>query len=91
MSLIDCKISLTLTWSGKCFLNDITTQTARAAPGDNPARLAINAATNVTFKITDTKLYVSGATLSTEDDNNFLEQLKLGFKRTVKGINTYQK
>ena len=85
MSLINCEISLTLTWSGKCFLTDIKTQTARAAPGDNPARPAINAAANVTFKITDTELYVSGATLSTEDDNNFLEQLKLGFKRTVKG------
>ena len=39
---------------------------------------------NATFKITDTKLYVPVVTLSTEDDNNFLEQLKSGFKRTMK-------
>ena len=40
--------------------------------------------TNATFKITDTKLYVPGFTLSTEDGNNFLEQLKSGFQRTIK-------
>ena len=40
--------------------------------------------TNATFKITDTKLYVSVVTLSTKDDNDFLEQLKSGFKRTIK-------
>ena len=39
---------------------------------------------NATFEITDTKLYVPVVTLSTEDDNNFLEQLKSGFKRTIK-------
>ena len=39
--------------------------------------------TNATFQITDTKLYVPVVTLSTEDDN-FLEQLKSGFKRTIK-------
>ena len=37
-----------------------------------------------TFKTTDTKLYVPVVTLSTEDDNNFLEQLISGFKRTIK-------
>ena len=44
----------------------------------------MDAPTNVTFKITDTKLYVPVVTLSTEDDNKFLEQLKSGFKRTIK-------
>ena len=84
MSLINCEVSLTLTWSENCVSTDITTQTARVAQGDNLARLAIDAPTNATFKITDTKLYVPVVTLSTEDDNNFLEQLKSGFKRTVK-------
>ena len=54
------------------------------AKGDNPARPAINAPPNATFKITYTKLYAPVVTLSTEDDNNFLEQLKSGFKRTIK-------
>ena len=73
MPLINCEVSLTLTWSENCVLTDITTQTARAAQGDNPARERIDAPTNATFKITDTKLYVPVVTLSTKDDNNFLE------------------
>ena len=61
--LVNCKVSLTLTWSENCVLTDITTQTARAAQGDNPARPAINAPTNATFQI----MYVP-VILSTEDD-----------------------
>ena len=37
------------------------------------------------FKITDCKLYVPVVTLSAKDDNKLLEQLKTGFKRTIKG------
>ena len=84
MPLINCEVSLTLTWSENCVLTDITTQTARAAQGDNPARPAINAPTNATFQIKDTKLYVPVVTLSTENDKKLLEQLKTGFKRTIK-------
>ena len=40
--------------------------------------------TNATFQIIDTKLYLPAVTLTAEDDNNFLEQLKSGFKRTMK-------
>ena len=43
---------------------------------DNPA--------NATFQITDTKLNVPVVTLSKEHDTKLLEQLKLGFKRTIK-------
>ena len=39
--------------------------------------------TGVKFKIKDTKLYVPVVTLSTKDDNKFLEHLKSGFKRTI--------
>ena len=56
MPLINSEVSLTLTWSENCVLTDITTQAAVAAQGNNPARPAINAPTNLTFKITDTKL-----------------------------------
>ena len=38
-----------------------------------------------------TKLYVPVVTLSTENDKKLLEQLKPGFKRTVKWINTNHK
>ena len=40
----------------------------------------MDAQTDAIFKITDTKLYVSVVTLSTKNDNNFLEKLKSGFK-----------
>ena len=56
MPLINCEVSLTLTWSENCVLTNITTQTAAAAQGDNPARERIDAPTNAIFKITDTKL-----------------------------------
>ena len=82
MPLINSEVSLTLTWSENCLLTNITTQTAAAAQGDNPARERIDAPTSATFKITDTKLYVPVVTLSTKDDNNFLEQLKSGYKKT---------
>ena len=36
------------------------------------------------FKVTDTKLYVPVVTLSNKNDITLLEQLKTGFKRTVK-------
>ena len=39
---------------------------------------------NATFQMTDTKLYVPAITLSKENDTELLEQLKTGFKRTIK-------
>ena len=55
--------------------------TVRVAQGDNPA---IVAPTVLEFKIIDIKLYGPAVTLSTENDTKFLEQLKTGFKRTIK-------
>ena len=42
-----------------------------------------NDAKATTFAITDTKLYVSVVTLSTQNNAGLLEQLKYGFKRTI--------
>ena len=71
--MINCEVKLILTWSKKCVLVDMTT---RDAEGDNPAI--------VTFKILGTKLYILVVTLSKENDTKLLEQLKTGFKRTIK-------
>ena len=54
MPLINCEISLTLTWSKNCVLINITIPTAAATQGDNPAREIIDATTNAIFQITDT-------------------------------------
>ena len=74
--LINSEIELILTWSKKCVLVDMTVNA-----GVNPAIVAPSGAT---FKIADTKLYVPIATFSKENDTKLLEQLKLGFKRTIK-------
>ena len=55
--------------------------TTRDAEGDNPAIVAPSGAT---FEIKETKLYVSVATLSKENDTKLLEQLKIEFKRIIK-------
>ena len=69
--LINCKVPLILTWSEN-LEKRVIINTWRDA-----------SLTNATFKITDTKLYVSVVTLSTENDKTLLEQLKTGFKRTI--------
>ena len=55
--------------------------TTKGAEGDNPAIVALVV---LTFEITDVKLYVPVVTLSKENDTKLLEQLKSGFKRTIK-------
>ena len=42
-----------------------------------------NCPTRATFKIIDTKLYVPVVTLSAGNDNNILQKLKTGFKKTM--------
>ena len=80
IALVNCEVSLTLTLSENCVLTSKAQREAVA--GDNPV-LGINASIGATFKITDTKLYVPVVTLSTQDDNKLLEQLKTGFKKTI--------
>ena len=85
--MIKCEVSLTLTWSENCVLTDITTQAARNAnPNADPvqARETIDALSGTTFQITGTKLCVTVVTLITENDKRLLEQLRTGFKRTIK-------
>ena len=82
MPLINCEINLILTWSENCVLTSKATR--YADPDADSAVTAIDNPTNSTFKITDTKLYVLVVTLSTENDKRLLEQLRTGFKRTIK-------
>ena len=79
--MINCEVSLNLTW----FENSVLTSKARgnAVVDANPAVLEINNPTNASFKIKDCKWYVPVVTLSAENDNKLLEQLKTGFKITA--------
>ena len=49
-----------------------------------PPAAAINSRTCTKFEITDCKLYVPVVTLSAENDTKLLEQLKSGFRRSIK-------
>ena len=84
MPLINCETNFILTWSENCVLTSKATRDAVPAQGTNPAVAAVNNSTNAILKIKDTKLYVPVVTLSTKGDTNFLDQLKSGFKRTIK-------
>ena len=76
MPLINCKVSLILNWSRECVITSIERRVITNTRKDtSPA--------NAEFQIKNTKLYVPVVTLSTRDDN-FLEQLNKGFKRTIK-------
>ena len=57
--------------------------TARDA-GNNNDPPVIVAPTELEFKITGTNLYVPVVTVSKENGTKLLEQLKTGFKRTIK-------
>ena len=74
--LINCEITLILSWYKECVL------VGRAFRG--PPAAAINSPTSAKFEITDCKLYVPMVTLSAENDNKLLEQLKSGFRITIK-------
>ena len=73
---------MTLTWSENFVLTSKATR--EADPDADPAVAGINHPTNAVFIITDCKWYVPVVTLSAEDDNKLLEQLKTGLKRTIK-------
>ena len=80
--LINCEVELILTWFKNCVLIDKSTREANYDA--NPVVYEIDNSENATFKITDANLYVPVVTLSKEIDIQHLEQLKAGFKRTIK-------
>ena len=83
---VNCEMSLALSWSETCVNTSMEKRILVAGQsnrGDSP--------TNATFKIKDTKFYVPVVTLLAENDNKLLEQLKIGFKRTIKWINLNHK
>ena len=80
--LINCEVELILAWFKNCVLIDKLTREADydADPDvnrtDNPE--------NAIFEIKDRKLFVPVVTLSKENDIKLSEQLKSGFKKTIK-------
>ena len=85
--IINCEVELILTCFKNCVLIDKLTR--EATYGANLRVSEINDPENAIFQITDKKLYVPVVTLSKENDVRLLEQLKSGFKRTIK-LNKYR-
>ena len=81
--LINCEVSLALSWSANCVITSMEKRLVRDAQGGNPA-VYCDSPESAAFKIKDWKLYVPVVTLSAEIDNKLLGQLKTGFKRTIK-------
>ena len=69
MPLINCEIIIFLTWSEKCII----------VTGDYGA----NANNHPKIEITDLTFHVPVVTLSAQDNEKLLQQLKTGFTRTV--------
>ena len=69
MSLINCRVELSLTWIKNCVLTT--------------AAIGANANASATFKIADAKLYVPVVTLSAENNARLAEQLDKGFLKDL--------
>ena len=77
MQLINCQVSLSiLIWSRECVITSMEKRVITNTQRDTSLA-------NATFQ-TDAKLYVPVVALSTENDKTLLEQLRTGFKRTIK-------
>ena len=86
LSLINCEIELDLSWSKECVISEISITTAM--PGNPDATLPVPSVTAIqttgaTFQINNAKHYAPVVTLSINDNLNFLENIKQGFKRTI--------
>ena len=88
--LINCEVSLALSWSANCVITSMEKKLVRAARGGNPAVYGDSPA-SAAFKIKDYKLYVPLVTLSAENDNKILVQLKQDLKEQSNGITIDQK
>ena len=81
--LINCEITLVLSWYKECVLVGRALRNA-PDPQPDPPIDATESPTSAKFEITDCKLYVPVVTLSAENDSKLLEQLKSGFRRSIK-------
>ena len=77
--LINCEVSLAFSWSEACVITSMAIRISVAGQQDRS-----DSQESAAFKIKDCKFYVPVVTLSAENDNKLLEQIKTGFKRTIK-------
>ena len=76
---MNCEIELDLKWSKNCVISE--TSRTPEVERTNPANEALT--TWATFQINNAKLHLPAVTLSINDNINFLENIKQGFKITI--------
>ena len=89
--MINCEVSLTLTWCKNCILTDITTQAAVPAQGKGSEIPAINPPTNAIFKITTQNCMHQLLPYQLKMIINYYINYKQDLKKLSNGINTDQK
>ena len=72
--LTNCEVPLSPAWSESCVITSNATR--KADPDADPEFAGINNRTGASFKITDCILYFPVMSLSAENDNKLLKQLK---------------
>ena len=82
ISLINCEVSLTLTWDKNCVITSRESRLVTTAQGGNP-EVRDNSPTGAAFEISDCMLYAPVVTLSKDDNDELLNNLKSGFKRVI--------
>ena len=85
MPLINCEIELDLRWERNCIITEISRPFRAVDPNADPGVNELTSQT--TFQINNAKLYVPVVTLSSDDNIRFLENIKLGFKKTISWSN----
>ena len=86
LTLIIREIALDLSWSKNCMISEISiTPRIPTNPDVNSPFQEVEAiqTTSTTFQINNAKLYVPVVILSINDNINFLENIKQGFKSTT--------
>ena len=89
MPLINCEVSLTLTWSANCIITSMEKREATPAQGNNLA-VFDNSPTSETFKITQNYMYQQ-LLYQLKMIINYQSNQKQDLKEELNGRNTDQK
>ena len=86
LPLINCEVELDLSWSKECLISEISIVPRITGNADvNPPVQEVPSiqTTAATLQKDNAKLYVPVVTFSINDNINFSENIKQGFKRTI--------
>ena len=84
LPLINCEIELNLKWTKTCVVSEISRTFMAVDPNANPFEYEVSTATaGGTPQINNTRLFVPVVMLPINNNVNFLENIKQGYKRKI--------